>query len=155
MAQQGVRPSTDAATSARMAKQVRRDTLPELLLRRELHRRGFRFRVDMPLPGMPRRRADITFTRAKVVVFVDGCFWHGCPIHATSPVNNGAWWAAKLARNIERDRETNEHLEAAGWTVLRFWEHENPLDEADVVECAVRAGSMGGRHSARAQPPGG
>jgi len=106
-----------------MSRQRRRDTEPELLLRRELHRRGLRFRVDAPIPGLPRRRADVVFTRARIAVFVDGCFWHGCPEHATHPATNAQWWAAKLTRNVERDRETDEHLRAAGWTVLRYWEH--------------------------------
>lgn len=117
-------------TSARMSRQARRDTEPEMLLRQELHRLGLRYRVDHALPGMPRRRADILFTRAKVAVFVDGCFWHACPDHKTSPVNNAAWWAAKLERNVERDRETDAHLHSLGWTVLRVWEHENMLQAA-------------------------
>jgi DNA mismatch endonuclease (patch repair protein) len=75
---------------------------------------------------MPRRRADITFSAKRVVVFVDGCFWHGCPEHGTSPRNNGAWWADKLRKNVERDRETDAYLSASGWTVVRIWEHEEP-----------------------------
>lgn len=128
-------------TSARMSRQSTRDTEPELLLRRELHRRGFRYRVDQPLPGMPRRRADILFTRAKVAVFVDGCFWHGCPEHKTSPVNNAAWWTAKLARNVERDRETDAHLSALGWRVLRVWEHEDMQRAALYIGGIVRSGT--------------
>jgi DNA mismatch endonuclease (patch repair protein) len=113
------------ATSARMARQKRRDTGPEMQLRRALHRMGLRYRVNMPLPGMPRRRADVTFTRAKVVVFVDGCFWHRCPVHATAPLSNGSWWARKLEGNVARDRETDERLREQRWTVIRFWEHED------------------------------
>lgn len=131
-------PVTTPQTAARMARQVRRDTAPELALRRELHRRGLRYRVDHPLPGMPRRRADLLFPRAKVAVFVDGCFWHSCPIHGTKPANNEAWWAQKLRRNVERDRETDAHLEAAGWKVLRFWEHVDTESAADAVEATVR-----------------
>lgn len=123
-------------TSARMARQHRRDTEPELLLRRELHRLGLRYRVDHPLPGLPRRRADVLFTRARVAVFVDGCFWHGCPDHKTSPANNAAWWTTKLARNVERDRETDAHLIALGWRVLRVWEHE------DMGRAAMRIGDI-------------
>jgi DNA mismatch endonuclease (patch repair protein) len=85
---------------------------------------GYRYRVDWPLPGMPRRRADIAFTRRHVVIFVDGCFWHGCPDHKTAPASNAAWWTQKLAGNVQRDRETDENLRVAGWTVLRFWEHD-------------------------------
>lgn len=112
-----------------------------MALRRELHRRGMRFRVDYRLDGvgMPRRRADVVFSRRQVAVFVDGCFWHACPDHATSPKANGGWWAAKLAGNVARDRETDAVLRAAGWTVVRIWEHEDPIAAADAVESVVRA----------------
>ncbi|UGT40312.1 very short patch repair endonuclease [Nocardia yamanashiensis] len=133
----GGRPVTDAATSARMAKQRRVGTKPELALRRELHRRGKRFFVDRaPIPGM-RRRADIVFPRRKVAVYVDGCFWHSCPDHATFPKNNAEWWAAKLAGNVARDRDTDARLIAAGWTVVRIWEHERPDTAADLVTDAL------------------
>lgn len=117
---------TTAETSVRMSRQARRDTKPELDLRRRLHRQGYRYRVNHPLPGLPRRRADLTFTANRVVVFVDGCFWHGCPEHGTSPRNNGEWWGEKLSRNVARDHETDTILTAAGWTVVRIWEHEQP-----------------------------
>jgi DNA mismatch endonuclease, patch repair protein len=128
----------DASVARRMSRQPRRDTAPEVALRRELHSRGMRFRVDWPPPGLPRRRADIAFTRRRVAVFVDGCFWHACPLHRTTPASNADWWAAKLQANVERDRDTDEHLRLFGWTVLRFWEHEDPVSAADVVEVAVR-----------------
>jgi DNA mismatch endonuclease (patch repair protein) len=134
-----------------MSRQARRDTAPEVALRRELHRRGLRFRVDWPLPGMPRRRADIAFTRSRVAVFVDGCFWHSCPEHRTAPAANRAWWAAKLDANESRDRNTNEHLAALGWTVLRFWEHEDPLVAADAIEAVARPSPPTGHHSGRGQ----
>nr|WP_034654163.1 very short patch repair endonuclease [Cellulosimicrobium sp. MM] len=128
---------TDAATSARMAQVRNRDTAAELAVRRELHRRGLRYFVQRAvLPG--RRRADIVFPRARVAVFVDGCFWHSCPQHATSPKTNAAWWADKLARNVSRDRQTDADLRAAGWQVVRLWEHESASDAADAVEAAVR-----------------
>lgn len=130
--------SVSIATSRRMSRQRTRDTEPEMLLRRELHRRGLRYRVDAPLPGLPRRRADLLFTRARVAVFVDGCFWHGCPEHKTTPAANGAWWAAKLARNVERDRETDAHLRCLGWIVLRIWEHEDIEHAATDIERVVR-----------------
>lgn len=133
------RASVEATTARRMARQRTRDTEPEMLLRRELHRRGMRYRVDAPIPGMPRRRADVLFTRARVAVFVDGCFWHGCPEHKTAPANNGAWWATKLTRNIERDRETNVHLRSLGWVVLRVWEHETMTHAATDIERIVRS----------------
>lgn len=121
-----------------MQRQGRRDTAPELAIRRELWRRGLRYRVDIaPLGGM-RRRADIVFTRALVAVFVDGCFWHRCPDHSTIPKNNRTWWTAKLDANVARDRDTDRLLGEAGWTVVRIWEHEDPEVAADRVEAAVR-----------------
>ena len=133
--------STSITTSRRMSRQRTRDTGPEMFLRRELHRRGLRYRVDAALPGLPRRRADVLFNRARVAVFVDGCFWHGCPDHKTTPAANGAWWAAKLARNVERDRHTDAHLRSLGWTVLRFWEHEDIEHAATDIDQIIR-----GRH---------
>ncbi|MGJ3508931.1 very short patch repair endonuclease [Enemella sp. A6] len=126
-------PVTDAATSARMSRQKTRDTGPELALRRALHRMGYRYRVDAALPGMPRRRADLLFPGPKVAVFVDGCFWHGCPEHATRPTRNSTWWEQKLTGNVERDRDTTEHLTALGWTVVRVWEHESAEDALALV----------------------
>ena len=131
-------PATDPATSARMRAQRRRDTAPELALRRELHRRGARYFVDRaPMKGV-RRRADLVFPRHKVAVYVDGCFWHSCPQHATFPKNNAQWWAEKLAGNVTRDRDTDATLTDAGWTVVRIWEHENPVAAADRVQAALR-----------------
>ena len=113
-----------------------RDTKPEIEVRRLLHAAGLRYRVDFaPLGG--RRRADIVFTRKRVAVFVDGCFWHGCPQHATLPKLNADYWLPKLRRNVERDRETDAALKAAGWTVLRFWEHQAPETVASTVIRAV------------------
>ena len=129
---------TDPETSRRMSRQRRRDTDAELILRRLLHSRGLRYRVDQPIPGLPRRRADVTFSRQCVAVFVDGCFWHCCPEHKTVPVANGAWWATKLRQNVERDRATDAHLAGLGWTVIRVWEHEDPKLAADRIEQAVR-----------------
>jgi DNA mismatch endonuclease (patch repair protein) len=121
-----------------MQAQRERDTGPEVALRRELHRRGLRYFVHRrPLPGV-RREADVIFVRARVVVFVDGCFWHGCPQHATSPKNNAEWWRVKLDRNRERDADTDRRLRSAGWGVLRVWEHESVDDAANRVECFVR-----------------
>jgi DNA mismatch endonuclease, patch repair protein len=136
-----MKPQTDAATSARLSKQRRRDTKPEIALRRELHRRGLRYFVDRaPVKGM-RRRADVVFPRRKLAVYVDGCFWHSCPVHATKPRNNAQWWADKLAANVARDRNTDERLDAEGWTVLRVWEHESAVDAADKVEGILRTPS--------------
>ncbi|MEG8177035.1 very short patch repair endonuclease [Nocardia terpenica] len=131
------RPATDAATSARMSRQRRAGTAPEIALRKELHRRGFRFFVDRaPLAGL-RRRADLVFPRRRVAVYVDGCFWHCCPEHATYPKNNAEWWAAKLAGNVSRDRDTDARLAAAGWTVVRIWEHEPATDAADRIQAVL------------------
>lgn len=117
----------------RMSRQATRDTAPELALRRRLHVLGYRFRVDFaPLPGL-RRRADIVFTKRRVAIFVDGCFWHRCPSHGTVPSANRKWWQAKLAANVERDAETDRLLAEANWTVLRVWEHEDPDVVAETV----------------------
>jgi DNA mismatch endonuclease (patch repair protein) len=114
-----------------------RDTGPERAVRTLLHQAGFRYRVDYaPLGG--RRRADIVFVRKKVAVFIDGCFWHSCPIHASQPRRNADYWLPKLQRNVARDRETDEQLEEAGWTVLRFWEHESPASVASRVSDVVQ-----------------
>ena len=119
-----------------MSRMPRAATTPELSIRRELHRRGLRFRVNhRSLPGRP----DIAFTRAKVAVFVDGCFWHRCPEHGTAPKNNGEWWRAKLDRNVERDREKDAALAALGWAVTHVWEHEDPLVAADLIEALWQA----------------
>lgn len=88
--------------------------------------------MDAPLPGMPRRRADILFTRRRVAIFVDGCFWHSCPTHGTKPSTNAEWWTDKLAVNVARDRETDAYLEAIGWSVVRVWEC-TPLNEALIL----------------------
>ncbi len=115
----------------------RRDTTPEILLRRELHKRGRRFRVVMRVPGNNRRSVDIAFTRRKLAVFVDGCFWHGCPAHGTQPTANRAWWVQKLTANRLRDEDTDRLLTSAGWTVLRLWEHVEAGEAADLVEAAL------------------
>lgn len=115
-----------------------RDTKPELAVRRLLHAAGFRYRVSYPPVRSLRRRADIVFPRQRVAVFIDGCFWHGCPEHGrrTFRVNSG-YWSPKIATNCERDADTNQQLAAAGWTVLRFWEHEDPLGVAHAIAEAV------------------
>lgn len=127
-----------------------RDTKPELALRRAVHARGLRYRVAArPMPEL-RRTADLVFTRQKVAVFMDGCFWHGCEEHHTRPAANGSYWAEKVRRNRERDQDTTSRLTEAGWVVLRFWEHEDPAAAALAVETAVRA-----RRAERLAPSGG
>lgn len=118
----------------RMSRLARRDTEPEMALRRELHARGLRYRVQVRVPGNRRRTVDIAFTRARLAVFVDGCFWHGCPEHGILPRTNSEWWTWKIARNVARDQDTTRLLENSGWSVLRLWEHEPPKGAADKVE---------------------
>jgi DNA mismatch endonuclease (patch repair protein) len=127
--------ASSATVRSRMQRQARRDTRPELQLRRSLHALGLRYRVNYTVPGMSRRTIDIAFTRARVAVFVDGCFWHACPEHATWPRANGEWWEEKLRQNVRRDRETDAHLRNLGWVVVRVWEHAEAHDAlGDVVD---------------------
>ena len=130
-------PSSSAA-SATMRANRRRDTKPELLLRSALHRRGWRFRVDFPLRTEDRRvRPDIVFTRRRVAVFVDGCFWHSCPLHGGRPRANATYWEQKLLRNVDRDKADSDSLERSGWTVVRVWEHESISEAVSAVETAL------------------
>lgn len=132
-------PLVTEVNSARLAKQRRKDTTPELALRRALFAAGLRYRIDFPpLPEMRRRRADVVFSRARVAVFVDGCFWHSCPLHGSLPRANRAWWAAKLEANRARDAETDEFLATHGWVVLRYWEHCDPIAAAAEIAEVVR-----------------
>lgn len=117
-------PATTESVRRRFSSQRRKDTIPELVLRRALHAMGLCYRLSVPVPGAPRRTIDIAFTKAKVAVLVDGCFWHSCPIHGVCPKANQEWWREKLARNVIRDRETDRALQAAGWHVIRIWEHD-------------------------------
>jgi DNA mismatch endonuclease (patch repair protein) len=120
----------------------RTDTRPEVALRRALHACGLRFRKDFRLDvGRLRTRPDVVFTRAKVAVFVDGCFWHSCPDHATRPKRNDDYWLPKLARNVQRDRAHDAALSAHGWTVIRIWEHES-LDRAVGSVIAALSGAL-------------
>ncbi len=130
---------TSPEVSARMRRNPRRDTRPEIVLRSELHLRGLRFRKDLPL-RVPGRvvRPDVAFTRARLAIFVDGCFWHACPVHGNQPQVNTEYWRPKLARNVARDRAVDSALQVAGWRVLRAWEHELPASVADRVEAMLR-----------------
>jgi DNA mismatch endonuclease (patch repair protein) len=129
-----------------MSAQRTRDTAPERLLRQDLFSRGLRYRVNFPVPGKRRRTIDIAFTKAKLAVFVDGCFWHGCAEHKSAPKANGDWWARKIETNRHRDAETRSHLESMGWCVVRVWEHEDVHQVASVVERTLAGRS--GRSSA-------
>ena len=121
-----------------MSTLARQDTAPEIALRRALHSRGLRYRVQLQTPGNRRRRIDIAFTRAKVAVFVDGCYWHGCPDHGTRPVTNREWWDWKIKRNRDRDADTNRLLKDQGWVVVRIWEHEDARASAQQIEALLR-----------------
>lgn len=122
-----------------MRSNRRSGTRPELGVRRALFALGLRYRVDFAPGRNKRRKADIVFTKSRIAVFIDGCFWHGCPLHATIPKANSRYWVPKLARNVERDRETNESLKDEGWVVLRYWEHESTARVIEDVRRHVRA----------------
>jgi DNA mismatch endonuclease, patch repair protein len=119
----------------------RRDTPPELRIRSLLHRKGYRFRVDVSPVSATRSRADIVFRRLKVAVYVDGCFWHGCPSHGTWPKANADWWRSKIESNRIRDRKTAAALLASGWSVVRIWEHEEPDDALRMIMAALQSSS--------------
>lgn len=153
--------ASSAARRRVMQANRSRDTAPELEIRSRLHRRGIRFRVAArPLPDL-RRTADIVHRLSKVAVFVDGCFWHGCPDHYTAPRTNGAYWIPKIETNVRRDRDTDAVLAAAGWLVIRIWEHDDPARAVTRVARAIarrraaaagpeRCGAMSGTRATRA-----
>jgi DNA mismatch endonuclease (patch repair protein) len=124
----------------RMQRTPQRDTPCERQLRSAVYRLGLRFRVDSPLPEM-RRRADLLFARARVAVFVDGCFWHGCPTHGTWPKANAEWWRAKIESNRHRDADTDRALARQGWAVIRAWAHADMERVAHEVAQTVAARS--------------
>jgi DNA mismatch endonuclease (patch repair protein) len=144
--------SSDAVRRSMLGNR-RRDTAPELALRSALHRLGLRFRVDVrPVATIP-RRADVVLRGDRVAVFLDGCFWHGCPTHFRAPSTNAGYWEAKIAGNRARDAATGALLEAAGWVVVRVWEHE-PVDRAArrVAATLVAVRSTPGRRPASRNP---
>lgn len=122
-----------------MARVRQRGTDVEIELRRALHALGLRYRVQVPLLRKPRRVADIVFMGARVAVFVDGCFWHGCPIHATWPKENAGFWRAKIEANRARDADTTRRLRELGWEVIRVWSHEDPTEAARRIYDRVMA----------------
>jgi DNA mismatch endonuclease, patch repair protein len=131
--------ASSPAARLSMMRNRSRDTRPERAVRSAVHRLGLRYRVSArPLPDS-RRTADLVFRRARVAIFIDGCFWHGCTLHYTAPASNAAFWAAKRRENIERDADTNARLTEAGWVVMRFWEHEDPEGVASAIAMAVDA----------------
>ncbi|MFJ8211922.1 very short patch repair endonuclease [Streptomyces sp. NPDC096033] len=130
--------ASSAARRRNMQAIRSRDTKPEWIIRRLVHAQGLRYRVAArPLPRL-RRTADLVFGPAKVAVFIDGCYWHGCPEHYVPPKTNQGYWSEKVARNIARDRDTDQQLEEAGWLVLRFWEHEGSEACAAAIAAAVQ-----------------
>ncbi|OUC79482.1 very short patch repair endonuclease [Gordonia lacunae] len=119
--------ASSQATRASMRSNRRRDTRPELLVRKSLHSMGYGYRVDFaPLADQRRLKADIVFPGARVAVFIDGCFWHGCPKHYRPSRTNAEFWRSKVEGNKVRDARSDDTLRAARWTVLRFWEHDDP-----------------------------
>jgi DNA mismatch endonuclease (patch repair protein) len=136
------RPSSPGR-SANMRAIRRTDTKPEIVLRRALHKLGYRYRKDyrLDLAVGKRVRPDIAFTARRVAVFVDGCFWHACPDHGRNPAVNDWYWSPKLRKNVERDRAADEMLTAAGWSVVRVWEHESL--EAAVAAVVAAVGPRG------------
>jgi DNA mismatch endonuclease, patch repair protein len=134
---------TSAGVSAAMRGNRKKNTRPELALRSALHRRGVRFRLGgVVTAGGVRVAPDLVFRQARVAIFVDGCFFHSCPDHGNAPRANVAYWAPKLARNVERDSQVNDALVAEGWTVIRTWEHEDSRAAADRI-AATLAGARG------------
>jgi DNA (cytosine-5)-methyltransferase 1 len=130
----GIPPASSHATAARMSRQRKHDTAPEMALRRELHTRGHRYRTHVPLEGHPRRTIDLAFPGKKVAIFVHGCFWHGCPKHSRPTKSNTKWWAEKIAAKRKRDKATRAILTRSGWTTILVWEHEDPIAAADRIE---------------------
>lgn len=130
--------ASSGEASPRMSRQRSRDTAAELAVRRELFRLGLRYRVHRrPLANL-RRVADVVFPTERVAVFVDGCFWHGCPDHRTHPQRNAEFWRAKIDGNIARDKDTDAQLLKADWVSVRIWEHEDPKVAVRQVELMVR-----------------
>ncbi len=134
-------PSSDAARN-RMKAVKQKDTLAEMRVRRLLHAMGLRYRVDHVVSRKPRRKADIAFLGPKVAVFIDGCYWHGCPKHGTSSKANAAFWKDKIETNKRRDADTNELLKKAGWVIIRAWEHEEPEKVASKIAKKVISRKM-------------
>lgn len=131
-------PASSEATSRVMRRTRRTGTAPELAVRRALHRRGLRYLVDVAPPGTNRRRrVDVLLRGARIALFVDGCFWHSCPEHGQVPKANREWWEVKLRGVVVRDRDTDLQLAAAGWLVVRVWEHDDPEQVADRVVALV------------------
>ena len=133
----GIPSPSSPSVRRRMQNTPRRDTPFEIRVRRLLHAKGLRYRIDQAIPEVTRSRPDIVFRRERVAVFLDGCFWHSCPLHASTPKANREWWRAKLRANVKRDRQHDRELISAGWAVSRFWEHEEAAAIATQIEQVV------------------
>ncbi len=141
-----VSPSSHEA-SLRMARVRQKGTSAEIDLRKALHSKGMRYRLHVQLLTKPRRVADIVFSSTRIAIFVDGCFWHGCPEHASWPKSNADFWREKIETNRARDADTDQRLRSLGWTVIRIWAHENADDAADSIAQIIEARRHGGGHS--------
>lgn len=131
-------PAVQPHVSSRFSSTRSRDTAPEMAIRRILHRRGLRYRVNYSaIPGN-RRSVDIAFPRERLAIYVDGCFWHRCPLHFVEPGTRTEFWRQKINGNVERDEATNQLMSNHGWVVMRFWEHHDPTDVADDIFTFVR-----------------
>lgn len=150
-------PATTPSVRAVMQANASLATRPELALRSALHRAGRRFRKNLRVQSAGCTvRPDIVFLGPRVAVFVDGCFWHGCPTHGTTPTTNASYWTAKLDRNQQRDEQVNAALTAGGWHVVRVWEHVSVDDARDIVLAALRDNKLTGSGTLLHQlPPSG
>jgi DNA mismatch endonuclease, patch repair protein len=131
--------ASSPATRNVMRGNRKRDTGPEIRLRQQLHRLGLRYQLGTRIATIPPVTPDLVFRRAQVAVFVDGCFWHGCPIHGVQPRTNVSYWSTKLSRNKQRDMRVDERLEVMGWKPVRIWEHDDPVEAASLVKTIVRS----------------
>ena len=131
--------ASSPSTRKVMQANRRSDTGPELRYRRQLHALGIRFRVGVKVEPALRRTADVAIKSLRLAIFIDGCFWHGCPEHWSCPQTNEEFWSSKIAKNIRRDRETDQILRDKGWTVMRFWEHEEAGGAAQKTREWIRA----------------
>ena len=132
-------PASSRAVAGRMRNTRQRDTPLEVAIRKDLFRRGFRYRIHPRLGNTTRARPDFAFMRQRVAVVVDGCFWHWCPMHGTLPERNAGWWGRKLQENVERDQRHEQELQAAGWKVVRVWEHEDATVAAGRIAAILEA----------------
>jgi DNA mismatch endonuclease (patch repair protein) len=143
---------TTPAVSAAMRGNTARETKPEIRVRSALHRQGFRFRKNLRIATQRRAvNADIVFVTHRVAIFIDGCYWHGCPAHGRIPATNRGYWEQKIGRNVKRDAETTQLLSEIGWKACRYWEHEDPDEVAAHVASILQRRVVGGLTKSRDQ----